>query len=182
MDDSFEEGADAVEEGHDGNGALDAEDVAHEVLGELAVEVAVEEVAGDGAGHHHVEEEHGEDQLQLVLEARAEHRLQAAEAQEAEVLHVALHQHLVQEAPEREHPQVLADGVVEQPVEQPVQQHEHQQAVWHVDHEVLHRVPQEPVVRPFHCRELLVRLRRVVLQPRHDALLDERQLLRINDF
>ena len=79
MDNSFDEGTNSVQVGHDSHCSVYSVHVADKVLGQLPVEVVEEEVTAD-ACHHKVEEHHREDQVELLEEGSTEHSLEAAEA------------------------------------------------------------------------------------------------------
>ena len=163
VDDSFEEGPNSVDESHEGEGAFDAVDIIEEVLGEPAVAVVDEEEAGEGEEEDEEEAQNEGGQVEFVGEAETAHGEEVAESQKSEELDVALHAHEAEEAPEREHSQVLTEFVLEEAVEDPVQHHEQQHCEGYCHQEVLKSTAEEEAVLALHlCILVLRHLRKVV--------------------
>ena len=77
---------------------------------------------------------------------------------------------------------MLADFVLEQAVEESVQQHEQDDGVGHHHDEVLQCTSEEEAILALHLLVFLVGVGVVVGEGGQDLLLDERQLLRVDDF
>ena len=97
---SLQEGSGAEDEGHEHVGGGEAVEVGEEVAGVLAVLVVVAQVAADGDQQKEQHEEGGADLEDGRYERVAEEDLEGSEAEEGEILQVALDQQLDQDESE----------------------------------------------------------------------------------
>ena len=108
--------------------------------------------------------------------------MEVAKGEESEELDVAFENHLEQEAPEGEGPDVLTDFVVEEAMEEAIEEDEQDDSVGNNHDEVLDGASKEEAVFAFDLDVLLVGVGIVVGEGWQDAFFDEGQIVGVDDF